>query len=381
MPKNDPFNLENLPTTSTVCVIAFGPIELRKSGYAIRCSSIVEMLSKRYRRVFVLEFPETLELETEKSINNVTYFRLGGNSGQVKPNSKTFSNRLTFDPRQALSFQIRSFVSLLKYRRIISSSDIVFIEGALIPAGNLISKLLRKKVVLDTHCVNKLLAKGFKGRNNLAYFARTALWDFLERMGTRLSNHVLVVSQEEKHFVCHEYHVKESNVHILPHQSVLQMQQYSKEVLSRLRKQLDLEAKIVVTFVGDLNAIQNNDAVEYIVGGLAPQVQKTRGDVVFLIIGNGRESFEERTKPANIIFTGFVDDLGMYLAMSDICIAPLRVGAGVKTKVLDYLKYGKQILVTSPGAQGLEDILTSRQICKLEEFESKLLQLTAEHKI
>lgn len=72
----------------------------------------------------------------------------------------------------------------------------------------------------------------------------------------------------------------------------------------------------------------------------------------FLLLERGKENF--KYAPPNVIFTGFIEDLSFILEVSDICIAPLRVGAGIKTKVLEYIAYDKPIVTTPIGIEGIK---------------------------
>jgi polysaccharide biosynthesis protein PslH len=55
-----------------------------------------------------------------------------------------------------------------------------------------------------------------------------------------------------------------------------------------------------------------------------------------------------------IVVTGRVHDVCPWLAAADIAVCPLRIGGGVKMKMLEALAFGKPIVTTSIGAQGLE---------------------------
>jgi glycosyltransferase involved in cell wall biosynthesis len=212
--------------------------------------------------------------------------------------------------------------------------------------------MLKKKIILDTHCVNKLLALHFKNQNRLVYFARKILWDLLERFAIKFSDVIIVVSELEGKFIQTEYKAPRTKIFIIPNAIEMKRNYYSEEELSELRKKLRAENKVVVTFVGDLKMIQNKDATQYIVTELAPFFLEEKKNVVFLVIGRGEENFK-CTLP-NVIFTGFVEELLPYLEISDICIAPYRVGAGVKTKILTYIALGKPILTTPIGVEGVE---------------------------
>ena len=151
---------------------------------------------------------------------------------------------------------------------------------------------------------------------------------------------------------------------------------YSKEELASLRKKWNLENKIIVTFIGNLVSVQNQDAVEFIISDLAPHFLKENKDVVFLIIGRKERGFE--CSLPNIIFTGFVEDLELYMALSDVFISPLRVGSGTKTKILYYLGYGKPMLVTPISIEGLEKLASKQPyvvISPIEDFKNELARI------
>jgi hypothetical protein len=376
---NRTFTFEDLLEQGTrkVCVIAFGPIEKKDSGYFIRSWKVVESLSKRAEMITVLEFPDhDTGLETYQK-DNIIFIRLQGDRYNNKSiRSIKFRKRLTFDPIQIITFEFRSAIELFRHRRIISQSDIVIVEGAMIPAANFIAKMYHKKVILDTVNVNKLIARNFKDQSRLIYGIRVLFWHVFESMATKLSDLVVAVSEKDLEYLESEYHLHKSKLILIPHvvdrPSVVT---YTEEEISRIKEELKIANKKVVTFVGDLRAVQNYNAAQFVVNELAPRILKNRKDVIFLIVGKGEELFTSNASSYDgIMFTGFVDNLAKYMSISDICIAPMRVGAGIKTKVLDYINYHKNILTTPIGAEGLESYLQPSQVCRIEDFSSRLLK-------
>lgn len=335
------------------CIVSFGLIESRANGYFVRVWHIVREVSRFYDEVTVLEFPEE-KVEQIQKIKNISFIRLHGNELASNKLSDFFKKILTFDPLHSLKFQILSLYELWKYRRFIYSVNVVVVEGSFFPIANVLAKILRKRVVLDTHGINKLMAMHYRKRRISVYFLRTLFWDILERLTMRFSDIVVVVSEKERKFVVDEYGVAESKVFTVPNVVELPKTATTADVTSALRRKLGLENKIIVAFLGDLAVVQNADAVEFITNELAPKIWKKRKDVTFLIIGKMRKT--DRSSLPNVIFTGFVEDLGSYLSISDVCIAPLRVGCGVKTKMLEYLIHGKPIVTTIIGAEGLDSL-------------------------
>jgi glycosyltransferase involved in cell wall biosynthesis len=319
-----------------------------------------------------MEFSEE-RIQQEQTVKNIQFIPLRGNETISGPFSYAFKRAITFDPFQNLRFQLLSLIELWKYRKYLSSTDVIIVEGSLIPVGVAVAKLLGKKVILDTHGINRLLARGFQKEKGLAYLLRTLFWDILERLTTRLSDFVIVVSEKEKEFVVDTYGVARSKVFVVPNTLELTKPVERIQAAKVLRKRLKLENKIVTCFVGDLRMVHNADAVEYITKTLAPSFWKMRKDVVFLIIGRGEDRF--RCSFPNVIFTGFLENPSLYISMSDICIAPLRVGCGVKTKVLQYLAHGKPIVTTPLGVEGIETKdLKALMVTSIVSFKDALIE-------
>ena len=356
-----------------ISMVSFGPVETKSNGYCIRCYNVAISLIKQGHKVVVLEFPDKKPSNLIKSEEKTRFVHLSGNEIICKRISLRLKKVLSFDPFHSIKFQFCSLAQLIRYAGYLRDTDFVLVEGALIPFGIIIPKVFRKKVILDTHGVNKLLALHFKDRNRAIYFARKILWDILERFATKLSDVVVVVSKQEKEFIQTEYKVPKSKVFLVPNVIELQRKGCSREELDFVKKEWNLDNKIIVVFVGDLDMIQNKDAVEYIYNELALSFFQKRSDVAFVVIGSGAQRFKNELP--NLVFTGFVTDLTPFLEMSDVCIAPLRVGCGVKTKVLQYLAYGKPIVTTPIGIEGIDITKTKATIvANIANFEKVLLK-------
>lgn len=336
-----------------ICVISFGSIENKSNGYQIRSYHMVKSLAlSNFGNVLVLEFSKEIQHDLVNRHKKINFIHLRWKKPSENGVLRLLGKTLTFEPFSAIKFQLFSLIELILFRNYIKVCDVVFVEGALIPFGIILPKVFRKKVVVDTHCINKLLTLHYKNRNLMIYFVRKILWDLLERFATKVSDLVIVVSNQEKNFVQKEYGISRSKITVIPHVVDMPETKCSEEEISKLRKKWRLENKIVVTFVGNLQSVQNRDAVEYVINELASFFWRKRRDVVFLIIGEGKENF--RPNFPNVVFTGFVENLASFLEISDVCIAPLRVGAGIKTKVLTYMVYGKPVVTTPIGFEGIK---------------------------
>ncbi len=341
-----------------ISVISFGPVASKKNGYFVRVWWILKALS-RMGDVVLLEFPEDFK---SCSMQNLKVVRLRGNEKVNRTGliSKVSKRLLTFDIFHVLKFQIVSLIELIRFSRFIRESDIVFIESPLLIPAMLISKLFGRFVVLDTHCINELLAEKFKSLSFKAYIIRKMAWGILERLSIGLADVILVASDVERRYVVQRFGVSEARVLTVPNLPAN---------IKEFKEAYDVDERSVV-FVGDLEASHNADAAKFIVDVLSPMLPYIK----FYVIGRNVGFKSTR----NVKFLGFVKDIAEYIDRSAVCIAPLRVGAGTKTKILDYLSRGRIVLTTPEGFEGLERFEKFVWVSDVKEFGSNLRELLSE---
>ncbi len=109
-----------------------------------------------------------------------------------------------------------------------------------------------------------------------------------------------------------------------------------------------------LVFVGFENHSPNRDAVEWYISSMATKIYERFGFVLH-VIGNWSPEFKLRhSHNKAIFFAGFVDDLSGYCKNS-IMVVPLRVGSGIRTKILHSMAWGLPIISTNIGSEGIID--------------------------
>lgn len=274
-----------------------------------------------------------------------------------------FFRLITFNPLAQLKMQLTTVKGIWANRSIIRSSKVVFIEGALFPFAILMTKFLGKKVVMDTHCVNLKLGIDFKNHNRAAYVLRSVTWGPLEYFAYRLSDHIVFVSENEVSFSERAFRMPRSKAMVIPNVLDIPPLDVTGEEIDQFKERYGLKGKVVATFLGDLTSVQNKDCVDLILRDLVGDLAATRKEIQFLIVGKGGDDFTD--VPDNVAFTGYLDKIDPAIAVTDIFVAPMRVGAGTKTKVLLFMGYGKPILTTDVGIEGIdiqgrEDVMVLR---------------------
>jgi len=112
-----------------------------------------------------------------------------------------------------------------------------------------------------------------------------------------------------------------------------------------------------VLFVGNFAYQPNTDAALYFSDLIFPMILKNVPNTKLFLVGNAPPPQIRSLKSNELIeVTGYVDSLYPFYRAADVVICPLRIGGGVKVKILEALAAGKAIVSTSIGAQGLDRI-------------------------
>lgn len=112
-----------------------------------------------------------------------------------------------------------------------------------------------------------------------------------------------------------------------------------------------------IMFWGAMNRKENEDAVLYFMKKIWPKVDKSECKVY--IIGANPSKKIKSLASQNVIVTGFIDDPIEFFKIMDLSIVPLRLGAGIKIKVLESLAAKIPVVTTSIGAEGIN--LTNKE--------------------
>ncbi|MFF1484636.1 glycosyltransferase family 4 protein [Streptomyces sp. NPDC058319] len=115
------------------------------------------------------------------------------------------------------------------------------------------------------------------------------------------------------------------------------------------------EDSLTVSFVGNFTYPPSEDAAVYLLEEVWPIVCAAvpQANLVIAGIGPSQRMRDTSAKLPRVELTGMVDSIAEVLDNSHVFVAPLRVGGGVKVKVLEAVVRGCPILTTPVGIQGL----------------------------
>lgn len=236
---------------------------------------------------------------------------------------------------------------ILRANRTILRCDLVQIEqssagGLMIP---LLRQVLRKPLVVDCHDAFQALRIGHTS------ILRKILETFLEKIAYKFANVVLTVSEKERSFLV-SYGIKQDKIEVIPNGVDTEVFKPLPDT-TYVRNRYDLKNSFTIVFVGNMEYLPNQEAVQIITSKIAPRVSEKIKNVRFLIVGRGSDKLKSPFQH-NLLFLGVVDNIAEILATSNVAIAPLRHGSGTRLKILEYFACGLPVVSTSIGVEGLD---------------------------
>jgi glycosyltransferase involved in cell wall biosynthesis len=107
-------------------------------------------------------------------------------------------------------------------------------------------------------------------------------------------------------------------------------------------------------FVGNLAQLPNADAALWLCTEIFPRIAAEIPGAGLSIIGRGASpALRAAATDPRIRILNFVDDLRPHFLHAGVFIAPLRLGGGIKIKMLDALTHGCPVVTTPVGAEGI----------------------------
>ena len=133
-------------------------------------------------------------------------------------------------------------------------------------------------------------------------------------------------------------------------------------------------------FVGNFAHPPNVDAAMRLAGTILPRVWARYPGLILHIVGDQpARQLWQRVSP-NVIVTGRVPEVTSYLDRAAVVVAPLRLGGGMRVKVLEALAAGKAVVASPRAVEGL-NLADGEQVVLAEsdeQFAEAIVQLLAD---
>ncbi len=134
-------------------------------------------------------------------------------------------------------------------------------------------------------------------------------------------------------------------------------------------------------FLGGAEHFPNMDGVWWLCKEIVPELHKLLGGFRIYVVGKW-DKYQRKmlgNTDSSIIFTGFIQDLGVFLN-GKISIIPIRIGSGMRMKILDAIMSGSPLITTAKGKEGI-DLDDGKHCCIAEtsaEFAEAMTRVSSD---
>ena len=129
-------------------------------------------------------------------------------------------------------------------------------------------------------------------------------------------------------------------------------------------------------FTGNMDYPPNREAVSHFLSDIYPNILAKNDDVVLYLVGRNADKLKS-LESERIRIVGEVEDIRPFIANSHIYIAPIRLGGGIKNKLLEAMALGKDIVCYPETVEGFGKPLPSNVHIVYDEyhFANKAIEL------
>ncbi len=300
----------------------------------------------------------------------------------VEINSKKWSLlgivKSLFDKEPYLLTRFHNNTLLKKIFELLENKfDIVVIEGLHVAYyGLMIKKYIDIPVILRLHNIESLIIERYilKRKNLLiktyAKFENKKLKNYETEKCSLFDRVVLISSEDEKLILKQNPNIKTS---VIP---------AGVEIGDQLKSEIEIEQNSIL-WMGALNWPPNIDSFWWFYKEIIPLVIKSTPNIKVYVIGSNPPNEILNVNHPNVEILGYVKSVKPYLQKCRICVVPLRIGGGIRLKILEMFSYKKPIVSTSIGCEGLsvnnyEELLIADNAIS---FSNSIIELISNHQL
>lgn len=246
--------------------------------------------------------------------------------------------------------RVREFLAAVEQASEAHSADAVVAVSACL--GALLPRRRRYPPVVfvpyDAESVNfELRTRHGRDAIRRVYFRIEALkWRFVETHYYPLADACVTVTQEDAEAISRRWAASDrSRIHVIP--NGVEITHFAPWPVP------EIPDRILIT--GNMQAPDTLVSVQWFLQAVLPRIRRIVPTATVDIVG--RDPLPSMRAIAaqvrDVTLWGYVSDLRPHLARASVYVAPLRLGSGVKNRVLEAMAMGKPVVTTPLGILGL----------------------------
>jgi len=114
------------------------------------------------------------------------------------------------------------------------------------------------------------------------------------------------------------------------------------------------ETQPVILFTGNMSYAPNIDGAIWFCREILPHIRRVLPDIQVWIVGISPTSEVLALEGDGVRVTGRVEDITPYFRRSTVSVVPLRAGGGTRHKILEAMAFGRPVISTTLGCEGLD---------------------------
>jgi sugar transferase (PEP-CTERM/EpsH1 system associated) len=108
-----------------------------------------------------------------------------------------------------------------------------------------------------------------------------------------------------------------------------------------------------ILFVGKMSYVPNADGATFLCQEIFPLIKQQMPDAKLLIVGQSPTETVRTLASDDVIVTGYVESVIPYYQQALVSVVPLRAGGGTRLKILESMAFGRPVVSTTLGCEGL----------------------------
>jgi glycosyltransferase involved in cell wall biosynthesis len=109
-----------------------------------------------------------------------------------------------------------------------------------------------------------------------------------------------------------------------------------------------------VLLLSSFDWLPNMDSFRFYMRKILPRLRERAPSIRTIIAGKAADKLSPSEIGDNCDVVGYVDDFNKFASMASVAVIPLRIGSGIRIKLLELMALGMAVVSTTVGAEGIE---------------------------